>query len=296
MPIASTDRFAVILGTNEIASAVAVLLRRNGYGVVLSHDPLPPVIRRKMAFHDALFDDAVSVAGVAAQRVDSGLEIRAGLSRVPGVIVTELGLLDLIVLRGLDILVDARMQKYLATPDLRRLARLTIGLGPGFCGGANCDVAIETRPGKAGQIVQHGATDPPDGVSQPLGDHGGERFVRSEFAGRWQTAIEIGSRVFKDFVVGHLGNTPVRAPFDGILRGVVRDGTEVPSGVKLLEIDSRGRQADWTGIDSRGQLIANAVAEAISTSRGKSCGKDRREAAPHQVITSDTRRQANEFG
>ena len=44
----------------------------------------------------------------------------------------------------------------------------------------------------------------------------------------------------------------------------MRDGTEVPSGVKLLEIDSRGRQASWTGIDSRGQLIANAVAEAIS--------------------------------
>lgn len=260
----SPNRFAVILGTNEIASAVAVLLHRGGYGVVLSHDPLPPVIRRKMAFHDALFDDAVSVAGVAAQRADSGLEIRASLGRVPGVLVTELGLLDLIVLRSLDILVDARMQKYLATPDLRRLARLTIGLGPGFCGGANCDVAIETRPGKAGQIIRQGPADAPDGISRRLGNHFGERFVRSEFSGRWKTAVEIGTRVFRDFVVGHLGNMPVRAPFDGILRGVVRDGTEVPAGVKLLEIDSRGREANWTGIDSRGQLIAGAVAEAIS--------------------------------
>jgi len=254
----------VILGTNEIASAVAVLLRRGGYGVVLSHDPLPPVIRRKMAFHDALFDDAVSVAGIAAQRADTGLEVRTSLGHVPGVVVTELGLLDLIVLRSLDILVDARMQKYLATPDLRRLARLTIGLGPGFCGGENCDVAIETRPGKAGQIIRHGPADPPDGISRRLGNHWGERFVRSEFSGRWQTAIEIGTRVFRNFVVGHLGNMPVCAPFDGILRGVVRDGTEVPAGVKLLEIDSRGRKANWTGIDSRGQLIANAVAEAIS--------------------------------
>jgi xanthine dehydrogenase accessory factor len=258
------DRFAVILGTNEIASAVAVLLRGGGYGVVLSHDPLPPVIRRKMAFHDALFDDAVSVAGIAAQRADTGLEIRAGLGHIPGVVVTELGLLDLIVLRSLDILVDARMQKYLATPDLRRLARLTIGLGPGFCGGTNCDVAVETRPDKAGQIIEHGPAEAPDGVSRRLGSHWGERFARSEFSGRWQTALEIGTRVFKDFVVGHLGNVSVRAPFDGILRGVVRDGTEVPAGVKLLEIDSRGRRASWTGIDSRGQLIANAVAEAIS--------------------------------
>jgi hypothetical protein len=264
MRIDPFDRLAVILGTNEIASAIAVLLRRRGYGVVLSHDPLPPVIRRKMAFHDALFDDAVSVAGVVAQRADTGLAIRASFGKAPGVIVTELGLLDLIVLRGLDILVDARMQKYLATPDLRRLARLTIGLGPGFCSSTNCDVAIETRPDKAGKIIQHGATEPPDGISPRLGDHWGERFVRSECSGRWKTAIEIGTRVFKDFVVGHLGPTPIRAPFDGILRGVVRDGTEVPVGVKLLEIDSRGRQANWTGIDSRGLLIANAVGEAIS--------------------------------
>ncbi|CAN5373707.1 hypothetical protein BH10PSE10_BH10PSE10_02090 [soil metagenome] len=264
MSASRSFRFAVILGTNEIASAVAVRLHRAGFRVVLSHDPLPPVIRRKMAFHDALFDDDVTVEGIPAQRADTGLEIRTALSQAPGVIITELGLLDLIVIQTIDILVDARMQKYLATPDLRRLARSAVGLGPGFAGDVNCDIAIETRPGKAGQIIQQGYADEPDGVSHRLGSHWGERFVRSEFAGRWNTAIEIGTRVFKDFVVGHLGNTPIRAPFDGVLRGIVRDGTEVPAGVKLLEIDSRGRRAVWTGTDSRGQIIANAVTKAVS--------------------------------
>jgi xanthine dehydrogenase accessory factor len=256
--------FAVILGTNEIASAVGVYVHRAGYGVVLSHDPQPPVIRRKMAFHDALFDDAVSVDGIGAERADTGLEIRAGLGRARGVIVTELGLLDLIVIQTLDILVDARMQKYQMTPDLRRLARLTIGLGPGFSGGTNCDIAIETRPGKAGRIIQQGSTDAPDGTPRCLGGRGGERFVRAEISGRWHTAIEIGTRIFKDFVVGHLGNMPVRAPFDGILRGIIRDGTEVLAGMKLLEIDPRGRKASFTGIDDRGRIIAKAVTKAIS--------------------------------
>jgi len=262
-------RFAVILGTNEIASAVAVQLHRNNYRTVLSHDPLPPVMRRKMAFHDALFDDGVAVEGIAARRADTGLEIRTSLAHASGVTVTELGLLDLIVIQAIDILVDARMQKYLATPDLRRLGRLAIGLGPGFASGVNCDVAIETRPAKAGLIIHEGCTDQPDGISQRLGDHAGERFVRADFTGRWNTAIEIGTRVFKDFVVGHLGNMPVRAPFDGILRGIVRDGTEVPAGSKLLEIDSRGRHANWTGTDERGRLIADAVAEAISRHKPK---------------------------
>jgi xanthine dehydrogenase accessory factor len=257
-------QMAVILGTNEIASAIAVHLHRDRYGVVLSHDPAPPVIRRKMAFHDALFDDAVTVDGVAARRADSGIEIRALLRTADTVIITELGLLDLIVVRSLDLLIDARMQKYHTTPDLRPLARFTIGVGPGFMAGVNCHAAVETRPGKVGRVLQRGATDACDSVPRRLGGRYEERFVRAENAGRWRTAIEIGTRVFKDFVIGHLGHAPVRAPFDGVLRGVIRDGIEVPAGVKLLEIDPRGRRACWSGIDPRSQLIANAVTKAIA--------------------------------
>jgi xanthine dehydrogenase accessory factor len=257
-------QMAVVLGTNEIASAIAVHLHRGRCGVVLSHDPAPPVIRRKMAFHDALYDDAVAVDGVAARRADTGLEIRSLLRTDCAVIVTELGLLDLIVLRRLDLLIDARMQKHHTVPDLRPLARFTVGIGPGFSGGTNCHAAVETRPGKVGRILQHGSTDPSDGVPRRLGGRYEERFVRAEIAGRWHTAIDIGTRVFKDFVIGHLGNVAVRAPFDGALRGVVRDGTEVPAGVKLLEIDPRGRRASWSGIDPRAQLIAQAVAAAVS--------------------------------
>lgn len=256
--------FAVILGANEIASAVAVHLHRSGHAVVMSHDPAPPVIRREMAFHDALFNDPVTLEEVPAQCADSGMEIRAELAKARGVVITELGLLDLIVLRRIDVLADARMQKYQATPDLRRLARCTIGLGPGFSAGENCDFAIETKPPRAGRIIRQGPTEKPDGVVRRLGNHGAERFVYSAEPGRWHTAIEIGARLFKDFIVGHLNGVPVRAPFDGALRGVVRDGTEVPAGVKLLEIDARGRRAAWSGIETHGRNIANAVAQAVA--------------------------------
>ncbi len=65
-PAASlSSRVAVVMGTSEIASAVAVHLHRDGWRVVLSHDPHPPVIRRRMAFHDALFGDPAEVSGVS---------------------------------------------------------------------------------------------------------------------------------------------------------------------------------------------------------------------------------------
>ncbi|MBB6254503.1 xanthine dehydrogenase [Nitrospirillum iridis] len=263
-PAGARPGYAVILGTNEIASAVAVRLHRRGYGTVLSHDPLPPVIRRKMAFHDALFDDPVTLAGVRAERVDTGAAIPAALTRRDSVIITELGLLDLIVVRNIDLLVDARMQKYQVTPDLRRLARTTIGLGPGFEIGENCDIAIETKPAKTGRIVRDGRTDDADGISRSLGGRGRERFVYATVPARWHTAMEIGSRVFKDYVIGHLGEMAIAAPFDGTLRGVVRDGTEVPAGVKLLEVDPRVRDAVWAGLDDRAQTIADALITAMT--------------------------------
>jgi hypothetical protein len=253
----------VLLGTNEIASAIAAALHHSGYFVVLSHDPMPPVIRRKMAFHDALFDDQVMLDGVTAQRADSGLELLSLRERAEGVIVTELGLLDLMIVQTPSVLIDARMQKYQVTPDLRRLAKFTIGLGPSFRAGENCDFAIETRPAKSGQIIRQGAADKADGKAPILGGRGAERFARAAFPGMWRTPIEIGTRIFKDYVIGFLDGKPVPAPLDGILRGVVRDGTEVPANVKLLEIDPRGRTAVWSGIDDRAARLTKAIQQAI---------------------------------
>lgn len=257
--------FAVVLGVNEIASAVAVHLHGRGYHVVLSHDPSPPVIRRKMAFHDALFEDAITLEGVRARRADTVFEVATAMERRhQDVVITKLGILDLLVVRPLDVLVDARMQKYQTIPDLRQLARVTIGLGPGFVAGENCQFAIETHPARVGQIIQAGATFQADGLARRLEGRGSERFVYSEVPGRWHTPIEIGSRVFKDYIVGYLGERIVRAPFDGTLRGVVRDGTEVPAGVKLLEVDPRVRGAVWAGIEERPRRIAQAVTSALT--------------------------------
>ncbi|WP_051079632.1 xanthine dehydrogenase [Methylosinus sp. LW4] len=254
---------AVILGTNEIASAVAVHMNRIGWACVLSHDAFPPVIRRQMAFHDCLYGERITLDGVEAERADSTMELVEILDYTTKVAVTPLQFHDLAAVRTAHALVDARMQKYRATPDLRHLAKVAVGLGPNFAVGHNCDVAIETKPSQAGLIVHEGATEPADHVPNRLGDVGEERFVYSSKPGLWHSAIDIGVRVFKDFVVGHLDGEPVTAPLDGVLRGVVRDGLQIPAGCKLLEIDPRGRSAKWTGIDERSGLVASAVGRAI---------------------------------
>jgi hypothetical protein len=264
---------AVVLGTGEIPSAVAVYLHRAGFATILSHDPFPPVIRRSMAFHDALFDERVVVEDVEAEAAHDAMGILRVLANPSCVGVTSLGLIDLIAIRSPRVLVDGRMQKYRVSHDLR-VVPIAIGLGPNFQVGVNCDIAVETRPTRNGRLVTVGRTDAADGVASQLGGVGGERFVYSEQPGTWHTPIEIGTRVFKGFLIGRLGDQPVHAPIDGVLRGVVRDGARVPGGVKLIEIDPRGRKAQWTGIDDRSRSIAMATLKAIRLKQSEPAAAD----------------------
>src|SRR5260364_6639 len=93
-------RFAVVLGTNEVASAIGVHLHREGFCVVLSHDPNPPVMRRKMAFHDALFGDTARVENVIGERIESTMDVFKALGGPQHVLVTWLGLSDLLPVRS----------------------------------------------------------------------------------------------------------------------------------------------------------------------------------------------------
>lgn len=255
-----TPPFAIILGTNEIASAIAVFLRRSGRRVVLAHDPEIPVIRRGMAFHDALFGDFAWVDEIRAKRADYIGNLFSLFEDDGLVAVTRMGLTDLMVAGKVEILVDARMHKRSVRPDLRGLADMSFGVGPGFVPRQNCDIAIETRPDLAGLVIGEGQTKPQDkSIPGLLGGVGRERFIYSRNSGRWRTALDIGVRVFKDVVIGHLDGLALAAPIDGVLRGLARDDCDIPAGVKIAEIDPRGRACRWSGMDERCETIAQAV-------------------------------------
>lgn len=254
---------AIVLGTNEIASAIAVFLHRSGRSVILAHDPALPVIRRGMAFYDAVFGDFAWMDHIKAKRIDFIADIFKLFECPEHVAVTTMGVTDLMVIGRIDILVDARMHKRSIKPDLRRLALTTVGVGPGFKVHSNCNVAIETRPDHQGLILLDGETEPQDQtISSVLGGIGPERFVYAPAKGRWRTALDIGVRVFKGVVIGHIDGISLLAPMDGVLRGLARDDCEVPAGVKIVEIDPRGRACRWTGMDERCRAIAGAVMQA----------------------------------
>lgn len=241
---AARRRTAVILGTNETASAIAVVLHRAAYNVVMSQDDDYPVLRRKMSFYDALFNESAKLEQIRAERADNGVQIANALRHSDLVQVTWLGLPDLMPAGPIDLLIDARLQPWRVRPDLRRLARFSVGLGAGFVAAANCDAAVEVPD--LGMLDAHCCTAAARG-------------------GRWHCALQIGEPIRCGMVVGHLDDNALRAPCAGVLRGVVRDGQAVAAGTTLLEIDPRGRHAQWSGIDDGNRAVARALMRTLET-------------------------------
>lgn len=263
----------LVLGSGDVASAVAHALFVAGLAVALQDDPLPAATRRGMAFTDAIFDGTAELDGVTARRVPCR-ELAADASFIP---VLAGCAEDLLAGFAWDAVVDARMRKRSIPPDRRGSAPLVIGLGPNFIAGgncdvpggncdvpgANCDVAVETSRENLGAIVRDGATLPLRGEPSEIAGIARDRYVYAPVSGTVATGFAIGADVHAGAVVATIDGIAVAAPIAGRIRGLVRAGVPVRAGMKVLEVDPRGGGATVFGIDQRPRAIADAVLRVI---------------------------------
>jgi len=256
----------VVLGTDDVASAVGHALHGAGVAVVLARDTRIPVLRREMSFDDALECGSVTLDGVTGRATEGLLELLHALhADDESIPVTALAPDDLLCLGAIAGIVDARLRRHAPKVDLRPFVPLAIGLGPGFEAGRNVHVAIETAPEATGRILYDRATIPAHGRSALLGGIGRQRFERAPTGGTWTTSCCIGDAVRDGDLVGYCGEVPVVAPLDGVLRGLVRDRTQVEQRMRLLEVDPRGADGQWRGIPPRAAQIAAAVRTVVET-------------------------------
>ncbi len=254
----------LVRGSGDVGSAVAHLLLRSGYGVVLHDVEQPTAPRRGMAFADAIFDGACDLAGVRARRVDDIVALSDGAGESADVCVTTAGLGFLLAAVQPAVLVDARMRKRDEPEAQMDLAPLTIGLGPGFVAGETTHLAIETQWGASlGAVVTTGTTRPLAGEPRSFEGHGRDRFVYAPAAGVLRTAAAIGDRVAAGDVVATIGEAQLVAPLGGIVRGLTHDGVPVTRGLKVLEVDPRGDASKVVGIGERPRRIAAGVLRAL---------------------------------
>lgn len=254
----------LVRGIGDVGSAVAQALQGAGHEVAMHDIPTPTAHRRGMAFVDAMFDGRSMLAGAEALKVTSASDVLGLWAKGRAIAVCASDFADLQALAAWDVLVDARMRKRARPEDQRRLAGLTIGLGPGFTAGENCHLAVETGWDDLGAVIGAGSTAPLRGEPRTILGHARDRLIYAPCAGVFTSTRRIGEAVRQGEIVATIGGQALEAPLSGILRGLTRSGVPVEAGTKVVEIDPRGDPASAFGLGERPRRIAEAVLRILS--------------------------------
>ena len=255
----------LIRGGGDLASGVAFRLYKAGFRIVIAELPKPLTVRRLASFSEAIYTGEVMLEGITAKRVneiDDPLRVLQLLSkgRIPVMVDPDGKSIQAV---HPTVIVDARMLK-IPPEALRHTARLYIGLGPGFIGGANCHAAIETQRGPwLGRVLWDGPAQSDSGVPESIGNVHSERVLYAPSDGTMVAMKTIGEIVQEGEVVAEINNQPVIAPFKGILRGLIHPDVVIQKGMKIGDMDPRNDPILCNHVSDKALAVGGGVLEAI---------------------------------
>jgi len=256
------DVSVIVRGGGDLASGVVYRLVKAGFPVLVTELERPLAIRRTVAFASAVYEGQITVEGITARLV-TGLEEAAALwaaGEVP-VLIDPAG--ESIRALRPAVVVDARLAKRNLGTTLSD-ASLVIALGPGFVAGTDCHAVIETKRGHfLGRVIWQGAAEPDTGRPGSVQGHEADRVLRAPCDGELIALAQIGDAVHEDQVLATVAGEPVRAPFDGVLRGMLHPAVPVTRGLKIGDVDPRGVRAHCFTISEKSLAIGGGVLEAI---------------------------------
>ena len=224
--------------------------------------PEPLTVRRTVAMSTAVTEDEITVQGMRGVRVESPAEALAVAEQgdVAVLVAPELPPLDR---ARPDVVVDARLAKRNIDTSIDDAA-VVVALGPGFTAGVDCHAVVETVRGPSlGRVIWTGTAQPDTGTPGELGGRSVDRVVRAPVDGRVEWRIAIGDLVSGGQPLGAVGGATVLAPFDGVVRGAIRSGMRVRSGLKIGDVDPRGDPAACEEISDKALAVGNGVLEAV---------------------------------
>ncbi len=259
------EQLIAIKGAGDLASGIALRLWRSGYRVILSELPVPLCIRRTVAFADAVFQGSAKVEDEESILISDISEAAAVWEdRKLPVIVDETA--EKILSLAPDVLIDARIIKTWRDDTNLRDAALVIGLGPGFTAGSNAHCVIETNRGhNMGRVFWKGSAEPNTGVPGTIKGEGIKRVIKAPCPGVFKPLAEIGDSVKTGEVIAKIDSTAIEATLDGIIRGIIYPGISVWDGLKIMDIDPRGKREHCFTVSDKATALGGGVLEAILT-------------------------------
>ena len=256
-----TDK-VVIRGAGDVATGIGHRLHRCGFKVLHLDIEKPLVIRRTVAFTQAIFSGEGEVDGVKCRLVKNMNEIESAWEDdMVAVMVDPKG--TIIHQLKPDVVVDAIIAKKNIGTN-KTMAKTIIGVGPGFVAGDDVDVVVESNRGHfLGSIILEGSAAPNTGEPGNIGGFTTERVIRANADGTIRNVREIGDKVNQGEPIAYIGDTAVEASLDGILRGLISDQSVVFKGLKIADVDPRGEEEYCFTITEKARAIGGAVLEGI---------------------------------
>jgi len=259
-----------VKGAGDLATGVIHRLSRAGFAVMATELAEPTVVRRTVAFAEAVALGQVSVEDVTARLARSLEEMQAAIASGQVPIVVDP---DGIWLKRMQpaVLVEATLSKYNSGVTMSD-APIVIALGPGYEAGKDAHAVIETNRGhNLGRVYLHGRAEPNTGTPGAIGGYSIERLLRAPCAGVLYGVRQIGDLVQAGETVAVIRANegtdreavPVTAAISGILRGLLRDGLRVSHGMKVGDIDPRAAREHCFSISDKARAIAGGVLEAV---------------------------------
>lgn len=252
----------LIKGSGDIASGIACRLFECGFSIIMTEIPKPTAIRRTVSFCTAVYKGSFELEGIKAILCKDLSDCLCAISNGNiGVIVDELA--EIKNEWKPDIIIDAILAKKNLGLE-KEDAPITIGIGPGFCAQTDCDCVIESQRGHdLGRCIYDGYAAPDTGVPGEIGGYAKERVIKSPSSGIYKDIIHIGDHVKKGHILALVDDVPVRASIDGILRGQLKGGLFVQSGMKVADIDPRAQIDHCFSVSDKARSLGGGVLEAI---------------------------------
>ena len=266
------DILVLIKGAGDLASRVAYRLKRAGFTLIMTELPAPLLVRRTVCFGEAVYSGETTVEGILARRVDMLEEAqRLAHSELIPVLVDP----DPAIAAQLkpQVVVDAIMAK-VNTGTTSGDASLVVALGPGFTAGKDCHAVIETNRGhwlgrviypgggSTGNVQAESDTQTPGQVK----GHTADRVLRAPAVGNIVARAQIGDTLEAGQLIATVNGHEIRAPFAGVLRGLVHPNVKVTSGFKIGDLDPRGEISHCFTISDKSLAVSGGVLEAILAS------------------------------
>lgn len=256
------ENLVIVRGAGDLATGVICRLHRGGYRVLALETDQPTTIRRTVAFSEAVYNQTATVEGIVCRKASSDRQAKSIMDAGEVALLCDAQGASIQSMRP-AVVVDAIIAKRNMGTS-RDMAPLVVALGPGFTAGEDCHVVVETQRGHdLGRILTVGRAADNTGVPGTIGGFGAERVIHAPQAGAFKAVASIGDLVAKGQVVCRIGDFDVPATIDGVLRGLLHDGLQVPKGFKIADIDPRGIAEHCESVSDKARAIGGAVLEAI---------------------------------